>query len=102
MRQPRGSRRAAAAASRFHVELVDCELRAAARVVTGCPPSIPAHTLMVEAEMDRWTRNTRRTTPVTKMLVRESALLPDDPLALVAVVTTAMDSRRLTGRQGWC
>ena len=37
------------AASESHLELVDRELRAAARVVTGCPASMPGHALMAEA-----------------------------------------------------
>ena len=40
------------AASRSPVELVDRELRAATRVVTGRPLSTPAHTLIAEADMD--------------------------------------------------
>ena len=36
------------AASESHLELVDCELRAAARVVTGCTVSTPGHALMAK------------------------------------------------------
>ena len=34
-----------------HQLLLDCELRAAARVVAGCPVSTPAHALMAEASL---------------------------------------------------
>ena len=37
------------AASPSHLELIDRELRAAARVVTGCPVSTPVDPLMAEA-----------------------------------------------------
>ena len=37
------------AAAPSHAELLEIETRAAARIVTGCPRSTPAHALMAEA-----------------------------------------------------
>ena len=84
------------AASPSHVELVERELRAAARAVTGCPMSTPTHALMAEAGLP--TASTRRTTLATKMLMRATSLPPDDPLRKVA---TAESGSRLTAVHGW-
>ncbi|KAF0304736.1 RNA-directed DNA polymerase from mobile element jockey [Amphibalanus amphitrite] len=84
------------AASPSHVELVDRELRAAARAVTGCPMSTPTHGLMAEAGMA--TAEMRRTTLATRMVMRAASLPPDDPLRAVA---TATQHSRLSAVRGW-
>ena len=84
------------AASSSHVELVDRELRAAARAVTGCPLSTPAHALMAEAGLP--TAGMRRATLSTKMVMRAASLPPDDPLRIVA---SATPRSRLTAVHGW-
>ena len=55
-----------------HVELVDCELRAAAHAVTCCTASTPSRALMAEAEFP--TAGARCTVLATKMLSRALAL----------------------------
>ena len=59
------------AASTSHLELVDRELRAAARVVTGCTMSTPAHALMAEAGLP--TARTRRATLAARTLLKKLA-----------------------------
>ncbi|KAF0295881.1 Retrovirus-related Pol polyprotein from type-1 retrotransposable element R1 4 [Amphibalanus amphitrite] len=82
------------AASRSHLELVDRELRAAARAVTGCPLSTPAHALMAEAGLP--TAEMRSATLAARMLARASALPAEDPLRELAEATVPCRLRNVT------
>ena len=64
------------------MELVNLELRAATRVVTVCPLSIPAYAVMVEAGMDIGHVDIRRTTLAFRVLALASTLPPGDSLAV--------------------
>ena len=70
------------ASSPSHLDLVDRELRAAARVVTGCPVSTPVHALMTEAGMP--TARVRREVLSARMLGLASSLPEGDPLRALA------------------
>ena len=84
------------AASPSHVQLVERELLAAARVVTGCPVSTPRDPLLAEAGISSaWAR---RKTLAARMLCRALSLPPDDPLRLVAESSTP---HRLSSTSGW-
>ena len=84
------------AASTSHLELVDRELRAAARVVTGCTMSTPAHALMAEAGLP--TARTRRATLAARMLGTAASLPEGEPLRALADATP---TRRLKTTTGW-
>ncbi|KAF0299401.1 putative RNA-directed DNA polymerase from transposon BS [Amphibalanus amphitrite] len=83
------------AASRSHLELVDRELRAVARAVTGCPLSTPAHALMAEAGLP--TAEMRSATLAARMLARASALPAEDPLRELAEAAVPCRLRNVTG-----
>ena len=83
------------AASRSHLELVDREMRAAARAVTGCPRSAPTHALMAEAGLT--TAEMRRATLATRLLARASALPAGDPLRELAEASRPCRLRNTTG-----
>ena len=83
------------AASRSHLELVDRELRAAARAVTGCPRSAPTHALMAKAGLP--TAEMRRATLATRLLARASALPAGDPLRELAEASRPCRLRNITG-----
>ncbi|KAF0307979.1 putative RNA-directed DNA polymerase from transposon BS [Amphibalanus amphitrite] len=70
------------AASPTHLGLLEVEMRAAARVVTGCPRSTPAHGLMAEAGLAPVAE--RRTALAARLLAKARALPEDDPLRTVA------------------
>ena len=78
------------------MELVDRELRAAARAVTGCTASTPCHALMAEAGLP--TAGARRTVLSAKILARALALPAGDPLRAVA---SAPSRPRLSSVSGW-
>ncbi|KAF0287547.1 putative RNA-directed DNA polymerase from transposon BS [Amphibalanus amphitrite] len=83
------------AASPSHVELIDRELRAAARAVTGCTASTPVHALMSEAGMtDAWSR---RQALAARMVGLAASLPEGDPLRSVG---EAVVPRRLK-TTGW-
>ena len=84
------------AAAESHLDLVDRELRAAARVVTGCPISTPVHALMAEAGMP--TAHTRRAALSARMLGLAASLPEGDPLRALADATP---TRRLKTTVGW-
>ena len=84
------------ASSPSHLDLVDRELRAAARVVTGCPVSTPVHALMAEAGMP--TARVRREVLSARMLGLASSLPEGDPLRALA---EAAPTRRLKTTTGW-
>ncbi|KAF0308491.1 hypothetical protein FJT64_020288 [Amphibalanus amphitrite] len=78
------------AASEAHVELIERELRAAARAVTGCTASTPTAPLMAEAGI----------TPARVRCPALAASLPgDDPLRAVGEMHVAPRLRTTTG---WC
>ncbi|KAF0287883.1 Retrovirus-related Pol polyprotein from type-1 retrotransposable element R1 4 [Amphibalanus amphitrite] len=84
------------AASPSHVQLVERELLAAARVVTGCPRSTPRDPLLAEAGIpSAW--STRKTL-AARTLCRALALPEDDPLRRVA---EADPPTRLRSTTGW-
>ena len=85
------------AASPSHVQLVERELLATARVVTGCPVSTPREPLLAEAGIhSAWAR---RKTLAARMLCRALSLPPDDPLRLVA--ESSPPPQRLSSTSGW-
>ena len=67
------------AASPFYMALVDVELLTAARAVTGCPASTPAHALMAEAGLHLQSADARRTALATRMLAMVAYLPTNDP-----------------------
>ena len=85
------------AASHSHVELIERELRAAARAVTGCVLSTPSHALMAEAGLP--TAGARRTVLATRMLALASSLPEGDPLRMSTVPPATRP--RLSKVTGW-
>ena len=65
-----------------HVLLLEREMRAVARVVTGCPRSTPSHAVMAEAGLAPVAE--RRLALATRLLTKTRALPEDDPLRVVA------------------
>ncbi|KAF0314337.1 Potassium voltage-gated channel protein Shab [Amphibalanus amphitrite] len=84
------------ATSKTNVELLDREMRAAARVVTGCIRSAPHHGVMAEAGI--LPVSARRPALAARMMAKAAALPPEDPLHQLA-----MDDppRRLKLVTGW-
>ena len=76
--------------------LVERELRAAARAVTGCPRSTPAHAVLAEAGITPVAARTK--TLAARFLAKSLALPPDDPLRTVGEATVR---GRLTSVTGW-
>ena len=79
-----------------HVELLEREMRAAARIITACPLSTPAHAVMAEAGLEPV--SARRESLAARFLAKALALPPDDPLRTVA---EANPRSRLKGTNGW-
>ena len=79
-----------------HVELLERELRAAARVITGCPISTPSHAVMAEAGLAPVAD--RRLSLAGRFLAKARSLPATDPLRTVADTTV---NRRLTSITGW-
>ncbi|KAF0304474.1 RNA-directed DNA polymerase from mobile element jockey [Amphibalanus amphitrite] len=84
------------AASESHVELLEREMRATARVVTGCPISTPRDPLMAEAGMVPV--RARREALAVRLTTTAASQRTDDPLREVAARTTP---RRLRTTTGW-
>ena len=84
------------ATSESHVELLDREMRAAARVVTGCLVSTPRDPLMAEAGMVPV--RTRREVLAARLAWTAASQREDDPLRAVAKSTAP---RRLRTTTGW-
>ena len=84
------------ATSSSHVEQLDREMRAAARVITGCPRSTPVEPLMAEAGLVPV--RVRRGILAARMLSSALSLPPSDPLRQVAELDPP---RRLTATTGW-
>ena len=73
------------AASESHVELLEREMRAAARVVTGCPISTPKDPLMAEAGMVPV--RARREVLAARLATTAASQRADDPLREIAAGT---------------
>ena len=84
------------AASSTHVTTIDRELRAAARVVTGCTASTPVHALMSEAGMAD--AQSRRCALAARMVGLAASLPEGDPLRSIGETTLR---RRLKTTTGW-
>ena len=82
--------------SPYHVEVLEREMRAAARIITGCVRSTPTHALMAEAGLAPVAA--RRTTLAARHLSKARALPVEDPLRRVA---DAEIPRRLTSATAW-
>ena len=79
-----------------HVEILEREMRAAARLITGCPLSTPTHAVMAEAGLA--SVSARRSTLAARFLGKARALPPSDPLRAVADATAPS---RLSTVTGW-
>ena len=79
-----------------HVEVLEREVRAAARVITGCPISTRKHALVAEA--GQVTVDARRRTLAARFLAKARALPAADPLRTIADATVP---RRLSSVTGW-
>ncbi|KAF0312570.1 putative RNA-directed DNA polymerase from transposon BS [Amphibalanus amphitrite] len=84
------------AAARTNIEVLEREMRAAARVITGCIGSTPIHGVMAEAGVPPVAA--RRTALAARMLAKAMALPEEDPLHRLAV---ADPPRRLKTVCGW-
>ncbi|KAF0296692.1 Ribonuclease H [Amphibalanus amphitrite] len=84
------------AASESHVELLEREMRATPRVVTGCPISTPRDPLMAEAGMVPV--RARREALAVRLTATAASQRSDDPLREVAARTAP---RRLRTTTGW-
>ena len=87
-----------------HVEVLEREIRAAARVVTGCPRSTPTHALMAEAGLAPVA--IKRKTLAARLLAKATAFPPEDPLHRVAVADaptrlSTVTGWRSVGREMW-
>ena len=84
------------ATSPSHIETLEREMRAAARIVTGCPRSTPVHALMAEAGL--LPVEARRRVLSARLLAKAHALPLEDPLRVAAEATAPT---RLTSVAGW-
>ena len=84
------------AAAPSHVELLEREMRAAARTITGSPRSTPVHAVMAEARLAPVSE--RREVLAARLVGRALALPPDDPLRKTAEATAP---ERLKSVRGW-
>ena len=79
-----------------NVEVLEREVRAAGRVITGCPTSTRKHALVAEA--GQVTVDARRRTLAARFLAKARALPAADPLRIIA---DAAVPRRLSSVTGW-
>ncbi|XP_043212634.1 uncharacterized protein LOC122376759 [Amphibalanus amphitrite] len=86
------------AASPSHIMLLEREMREAARVVTGCPRSTPAHAVMAEAGLAPVAE--RRTALAARLLAKARALPAGDPLRKVAESQVPTRLSTVTGWRG--
>ena len=84
------------ATSPSHVELLEREMRAATRVITGCPLYTPAHAVMAEAGLEPVAA--RREALAARLLAKALALPAEDPIRTVA---EACPPNRLKSTVGW-
>ena len=78
-----------------HVEVLEREMRAAARIITGCTRSTPIHALMAEAGLAPVAA--RRTTLAARLLAKARALPVEDPLRQVADKVAPTRLKQVTG-----
>lgn len=78
-----------------HVEVLEREMRAAARIITGCIKSTPTHALMAEVGLAPVAA--RRTTMAARLLAKARALPEEDPLRRVADVDSTRRLSSVTG-----
>ena len=84
------------ATSASHAEILEREMRMAARIITGCPLSTPREALMAEAGLDPMA--TRGQALAARLLAKALALPEGDPLQTVAL---AEPPKRLKHAAGW-
>ena len=84
------------ATPKTNVEVLEREMRAAARIVTGCIQSAPYLGVMAEAGV--LPVAARRSALAARMLAKAAALPPDDPLHALAVADPP--SRLIRSRGG--
>ncbi|KAF0290009.1 hypothetical protein FJT64_011774 [Amphibalanus amphitrite] len=87
-----------ASTAQSHVELLEREMRAAARTITGCPLSTPAHAVIAEAGL--MPVAARRDVLAAKLLARAHALPEGDPLRAVAEGGPPSRLKTVTGWRG--
>jgi len=78
-----------------HVEILEQEMRAAARVITGCVKATRCHALMAEAGLAPVAA--RRTALAARFLAKAHALPEDDPLRVVAEAEVTHRQVTVTG-----
>ena len=78
-----------------HVEVLEREMREAARITTGCTRSTPVHALMAEAGLTPVAD--RRTILAARFLAKARALPVEDPLRQVADAAAPTRLRSVTG-----
>ena len=83
------------ATPKSNVELLEREMRLAARTITGCIGSAPHHGVMAEAGI--LPVAARRTALAARMLAKASALPPDDPLRDLAAADPPQRLKLVTG-----
>ena len=83
------------AASPSHVEVLEREMREAARIITGCTRSTPTEALMAEARLAPV--SARRTALAARFLAKAKALPEEDPLRRAADATVNPRLKTVTG-----
>lgn len=84
------------ATARTNLQVLEVEMLAAGRVITGCPISTPRHAVRAEAGIVPVTA--RRDALAARLLAKAHALPPDDPLRVIAEATAP---NRLSSVTGW-
>ncbi|KAF0288070.1 putative RNA-directed DNA polymerase from transposon BS [Amphibalanus amphitrite] len=83
------------AVSKSNIEILEREMRAVARIVTGCIHSAPHHGVTAEAGM--LPVAARRTALAARMFAKAAALPPEDPLRAVAMADPPQRLKLVTG-----
>ncbi|KAF0300769.1 putative RNA-directed DNA polymerase from transposon BS [Amphibalanus amphitrite] len=83
------------AVSKSNIEILEREMRAVARIVTGCIHSAPHHGVTAEAGM--LPVAARRTALAARMFAKAAALPPEDPLRVVAMADPPQRLKLVTG-----
>ncbi|KAF0306028.1 DLST component of 2-OG dehydrogenase complex, mitochondrial [Amphibalanus amphitrite] len=81
--------------SNGNIEILEREMRAVARIVTGCIHSAPHHGVTAEAGM--LPVAARRTALAARMFAKAAALPPEDPLRAVAMADPPQRLKLVTG-----
>ena len=84
------------ATARTNLEVLEVEMLAAGRVITGCPISTPRHAVRAEAGITPVAA--RRDALAARLLAKAHSLPPEDPLHAVAAATAP---KRLKSVTGW-